>query len=197
MTKSSLVSLSLLHGHALPQVSEMIDLLPDKHFALGPICQPAGEGCPILTPSITPSCAPDTPVLLYPHFSFSAQCKWRYSLNCSRLGACEGLKCYSCREVQGSFQSQSQGFHFVPRAAVQTPTGSTTLRVGFCTPLGTSSAMETKHRYLLCPGPRSLLRQIALLMTLTCWFNRTQPEKFPVHFSASHSFLPSFFPNLY
>lgn len=76
---------------------------PRETFCTGSLSANLQEkGCPILTPSITPSCVSGAPIFLYSHFSFSAQCKWRHSLNCSRLRFSEGLKCYSCSEVQGS-----------------------------------------------------------------------------------------------
>lgn len=64
-------TLSLLHGHALPQVLEMIDLLSDKHFALGSICQPEGERMPHPHPQHNPKlCSRHTSIFIFSFFFF-------------------------------------------------------------------------------------------------------------------------------
>lgn len=121
-------TLSLLHGHALPQVSEMIDLLPDKHFALAPICQPAGERMPHPYPQHNPKlCSRHASIFIFSFFFFcSVQLKTFLEL--FRLRASEGLN--SCREVQCSFQSQS-GLCLCPPGSSTDTHGKPNPRGGF------------------------------------------------------------------
>lgn len=64
-------TVSPLHGHALHQVSEMTDLIPDRHFAPGPICQPAGERMTHPYPQHNPKlCSRHTSIFTFSFFFF-------------------------------------------------------------------------------------------------------------------------------